>query len=213
MVVKFAYASCRNVIRYPDDQFDRIWAPLDDESNAQLPNVSISNSPDNTTRADVYYVPPKIMKDGWLFAYPNNRVSASLYPENRNIYFQTQGDYAYTVLYSEHLTTSDSEVYTISISLDGFSEATSMNFTNKATMLASPNFILSSNYLNLIMNLSSGVTLNDGPTMNACEVYSQSNFNFSTTSTEDGTETSSNVNPFEPLDCYAESVKFLVMGF
>ncbi|CAM6100084.1 unnamed protein product [Calypogeia fissa] len=170
-------------IRYPDDKFDRIWESLPQQDYDVFPSISMSKAPDQKIRPSVYYVPPEVMRQGWLLSYPRDLLNANIFYDDPQVSLPP-GAYALFVLYTEHLNASDSKLYPLNYTIDGV-QGPAWNFSREASMITTPNFILSSNFINLKLDLESGARLLNGPTLNAAECYIQYNFNFSRTSPPD----------------------------
>jgi hypothetical protein len=178
-------------VRFPDDKFDRIWQ-TPEWSSLSIPqyevNISTPNPPDNETRADANYVPLKVMQDGWLLNSSSNSTSYyssapvfTLFSEYLPVYM-APAKYAYSVVYVEHLNHTDSKVYTMNVTLDSLT-IQEVNFSNQASMIAYQYLPLSSNRMQI--SLQSNLTIEDGPTINAVEVYGHYDYNFSWTDPSD----------------------------
>lgn len=191
----------RCVIRYPDDPFDRIWQPpfqyqleefdyFGNESYIlvldHLPGISSPTPPDNTFRADVNSVPPKVMQDTWLFSESNDSVSFAYFPDHYSEWhtltspftLSTLLEYAYVAVYVEDLNTSSS-AYSMDISLDN-GPGSVVRFSNQTSMIKIPFFNAKDKDL-ITISPSAGPGEPTRPSINAVELHAQNHFNFSIT--------------------------------
>ncbi|CAM6104463.1 unnamed protein product [Calypogeia fissa] len=188
-------------VRYPDDPLDRIWKSPDASLAESLQAMSSPEAPDNTTSFDSYYVPPKVMRDGWLFpADQTAEFSFQFYSYGPQVYMNP-GQYVFPLVYSEDLNrTASIYDYNIAFQIDGsdFGSFSSYNkFSQTASMLQLPFIDAGSlhvvtpgpSFANMSVFLSANWTtgISDGrvPTINAIEIYIQHNFNFSITNPDD----------------------------
>ncbi|CAM6106186.1 unnamed protein product [Calypogeia fissa] len=188
-------------VRYPDDPFDRIWKSPDVSLAESLQAISSPEAPDNTNSFDSYYVPPKVMRDAWLFpADKKAEFSFQFYSYGPQVYMNP-GQYMFPLVYSEDLNrTASIYDYEIAFQMDGsdFGYISSYNnFSQTACMLQLPFIDVGSlhvvnpgpSFANisvfLISNSITGISDGRVPTINAIEIYIQHNFNFSITNPDD----------------------------
>ncbi|CAM6093578.1 unnamed protein product [Calypogeia fissa] len=183
------YTTAPEVVRFPDDLYDRVWTSLASED--QIGTFSNSTQASNTTGPDVNYVPPKVMQGAWLFSENNKQTSFMFWFD---IYTApqvslTELHYAYTVAYAESLDSTSSLPFSMDILLDydydariglGAFDAT-INVSNQASMQVTPNLLLVSPGIEIQLSLPSAQegSLTSTP-LNAFEAYGQFDYKFST---------------------------------
>ncbi|CAM6096066.1 unnamed protein product [Calypogeia fissa] len=183
------------VVRFPDDSYDRIWEQVqwqDDMCGSPFPSTSCRSCPvpqDTTIRADVNYVPPKVMQDAYMFLSHDgwlDSFSLSFYTDRVPEVYLPPLELAYVIVYAENLISSDiKHSYSYNIILDintAFGQISGVvNVSNRASMLAIPNHLIV--YASSI-TFSIPTSTNDLP-LNAAEAFAQYSFNYSTTSSDD----------------------------
>ncbi|CAM6096062.1 unnamed protein product [Calypogeia fissa] len=195
-------SSTPQVVRFPDDSYDRIWERVhwqDDlctYNNSIFCPSSISMPQDTTTRVDANYVPPKVMKDaylfqsnigGGLFLYFYSLYTPQVYlsPYTPQVYL-SPFELAYAILYAENLNSSDIQdpySYNILLDIDSALDPTYgiVNVSNQASMLVIPNHIMThASYMDFFIEVGTENAL-----LNAAEAYAQHSFNTSITDWED----------------------------
>ncbi|CAM6126826.1 unnamed protein product [Calypogeia fissa] len=173
------------VVRFPADAYDRVWktfpTPYDDYQSDPTP-------PDNITRAEVNYVPPKVMQDASILI-PGESITVPFYNVFTSQASLPPVELAYVVAYTESINSSEIEPYSANllIATIGSNIQTSglVNVSAQASMLVTPNYPIMAPRMSSISFACLSVYSNCEDTLvlplNAAEAYAQYNFNFSQT--------------------------------
>ncbi|CAM6096067.1 unnamed protein product [Calypogeia fissa] len=188
-------SSTPQVVRFPDDSYDRIWERVhwqDDlcRSNSFISCPSSSMPQDTTVRADVNYVPPKVMQHAYMFPASDgwgwlDSFSLSFYTNRVPEVYLPPLELAYVVVYAENLNSSDiQDPYSYNIQLDYTSALGPtygiVNVSNQASMLVIPNHIITH-----AADMEFELDVETENPLNAAEAYAQHSFNISMTYWED----------------------------
>ncbi|CAM6093638.1 unnamed protein product [Calypogeia fissa] len=180
------------LVRFPADAYDRVWQTGPENYYCQLNVSKLCHSDptprDNITRAEVNYVPPKVMQDA-LSLMPGDFVSLQFYNFFTPLASLPLVELAYVVAYTESLNSSEIEPYSANLGIsafdDNFQTSGLVNVSAQASMLVTPNFPIMASLMPSVNFECLSVYSNheDTLSLNAAEAYAQYNFNFSHTLT------------------------------
>jgi hypothetical protein len=187
------------VIRYPDDPFDRIWKTPDPSWAGTLPIISNTTElPPVQTPGKVFFVPPKVMQDAWVFTLDDSGDSKwvffSVYPEGEEPVYMTPSDYVVGPIYYQNLNMSQQEPYDVTVGLDYPTLYWDGVFSTETGESSLTGYILQSNNIRVTMFDPQGNDSSHVPSLNAIELYAQYGYNFSYTSVDDSKCSSANGN-------------------
>ncbi|CAM6096065.1 unnamed protein product [Calypogeia fissa] len=184
-------SSTPQVVRFPDDSYDRIWERLHWQDDLCRNNFiscpSNSMPPDTTMRVDANYVPPKVMKDAFVISSDSIVFwSGSFYSFYTPQVYLPPLELVYLVVYAENLNSSGiQDPYSYNIQLDRTSALGPtygiVNVSNQASMLVISNHIIAhASYIDFFIYVET-----ENSPLNAVEAYAQRSFNFSQTDWQD----------------------------
>ncbi|CAM6127169.1 unnamed protein product [Calypogeia fissa] len=188
------YTTTPEVVRFPDDSYDRVWQLVPPPFDPNINTFSNSTQASNKTGPDVNYVPPKVMQDAWLFnslsegPETSDVASFDIYTAPQVSF--TRLDYAYTVAYAESLNSTSSSPFSMDIVFDydydyyngpGTLYGATFNVSNQASMQATQNVPLVSTTIQIQLSSALGAKQEGRLPLNAFEAYGQFDYNFSTT--------------------------------
>ncbi|CAM6083740.1 unnamed protein product [Calypogeia fissa] len=178
-------SSTPQVVRFPDDSYDRIWERMhwQDDSCRNYFTFCPSNSmaQDTTITVDANYVPPKVMKDAYVFPSGSPLFLAFYSFYTPQVYLPPL-ELAYVIVYAENLNSSDiQDPYSYNILLDDTLALGPtygiVNVSNQASMLVIPNHIITqASYMDFVIEVGT-----ENAPLNAAEAYAQHSFNISIT--------------------------------
>ncbi|CAM6129077.1 unnamed protein product [Calypogeia fissa] len=185
-------SSTPQVVRFPDDSYDRIWEQVhwqDDLcGNENFISCPSNSTPqDTTTRVGANYVPPKVMKDTYVFEAYSRSLFLSFYSLYTPQVYLPPLALAYVILYAENLDSSDiQDPYSYNIILDDDAALLGpaygiVNVSNQASMLVIPNHIIADT-----SHMQFTIDETENSPLNAAEAYAQYSFNISITNWADG---------------------------